>query len=66
MKVKYSINEEKQRRKEVLLYLESVFRNERPNKSIRAFLVRTQGISTDELYRIADAIQRFGLNNLLW
>ena len=65
MKDKYCIKEEKQRRKEVLSYLESVLRKERPNKSVHVFRAKTQNISTDELYRIADAIQRFGLNNLL-
>lgn len=64
MKIEYAAREEKQRRKEVLNYLESVFRKERPNKSVRVFLAKTHGISTDELYRIADAIQRFGLNNM--
>jgi hypothetical protein len=61
--MKYKV-EEKQRRKEVLNYLESVFRKERPCSSVHVFRAKTQGISTDELYRIADAIQRFGLNDL--
>jgi len=65
MKNKYGIKEEKQHRKEVLDYLESVLLKERPNKSVKAFMAKTYGISTDELYRIADAIQRFGLNNIL-
>lgn len=65
MKNKYGIREEKQRRQEVLDYLESVLRKERPNKSVQVFLAKTRGISSDELYRIADAIERFGLDNLI-
>ena len=57
-------NDDVQRR-EVLDYLSEVLRKERPGRSVRAFLVKARAVSTDDLVRIADAIQRFGLDNLL-
>ena len=60
-----TLTETIKRRAEVLKYLENVFRKERPNRSIREFRQKVRTISTDELCRIADAIQRFGLDNLL-
>jgi len=59
------VSDEKQRRMEVLTYLENVFREERPTRSVGVFLAKLRTVQTDELYRIADAIQRFGLDNLL-
>lgn len=46
-------------------YLVRVLRKDRPGRSALSFLIKTWCISTDELCRIADAIQRFGLDNLL-
>lgn len=58
-------SEEMQRRVEVLEYLENVFREERPTRSVGVFRAKIRAISTDELCRIADAIRRFGLDNIL-
>ena len=53
------------RRIKLLIYLVGVFKRERPNKSVISFLFRTSDKTTDELFRIADAIKRFGLDNLI-
>lgn len=48
-----------------VIYLVRVFKKERPNRSILKFLFKTIQYTTDELYRIATAIDRFGLDNLI-
>ena len=53
------------RRIKVLIYLVRVFKRERPNRRIMRFLARTANATTDELFRIANAIERFGLDNLI-
>lgn len=59
------VSDGEQRRTEVLEYLEKVFREERSTRSVGVFRAKIRAIPTDELYRIADAIQRFGLDNIL-
>ena len=53
------------RRIRVTIYLLRVFRKERPGRSAMNFLFKATCIPTDELCRIADAIDRFGLDNIL-
>lgn len=48
-----------------MIRLVRVLKNERPNKSVIKFLFKAEAIPTDELVRIADAIDRFGLDNLI-
>lgn len=48
-----------------LLYLVRILKKERPNRSAIYFLFKAIPIPTDDLVRIADAIERFGLNNLI-
>lgn len=53
------------RRVVVIAYLLRTLWKERRSRNPLVFLAKTLWISTDELCRIADAIDRFGLNNLL-
>lgn len=53
------------RRIRVTAYLLRVLRKERPSQNTMQFIAKTAYITTDELCRIADAIERFGLDNLI-
>lgn len=48
----------------ILFLLRTIWKERRGRGSAR-FLLKSFGVSTDELCRIADAIDRFGLDNLL-
>ena len=47
-------------------YLINVFKKERPHKSVREFKDKLYQLSNDDLIRLADAIARFGLDNLIY
>ena len=46
-------------------YLIEVFKKERPQKSARDFKNKLYKLSNEDLFRIADAVARFGLDNLI-
>ena len=50
---------------DVYLYLIGVFKKERPGGSVRDFKNKLYKLSDEDLLRIADAITRFGLDNLM-
>lgn len=50
---------------DIYLYLIKVFKTERPDGNLRDFKNKLYTLSDDDLLRIADAIDRFGIDNLI-
>ena len=52
------------KRMRLIVYLWRVTKYRRQNKNFFAYFCRTVNYSTDELARVADAISRFGFDNM--